>query len=64
MKNSHIILRIVLPILTKLLQKSQLREGIFQEVAKQSAEYLARPLFTSTLSSFGIIKISKKLQRN
>ena len=35
-KNSHVILRIVLPILTKFLQKSQIRRALFQEVAKQS----------------------------
>ena len=37
-KNSQVILRIVLPILTKFLQKSQIRRVLLQEVAKQSAE--------------------------
>ena len=36
-KNSQVILRIVLPILTKFLQKSQIRTVLLQEVAKQSA---------------------------
>jgi hypothetical protein len=37
-KNSQVILRIVLPILTKFLQKSQIRRALLQEVAKQSAK--------------------------
>ena len=37
-KNSQVILRIVLPILTKFLQKSQICRALLQEVAKQSAE--------------------------
>jgi hypothetical protein len=37
-KNSQVILRIVLAILTKFLKKTQLREGILQKVAKQSEE--------------------------
>ena len=37
-KNSKVILRIVLPILTKFLQKSQIRRALLQEVAKQSSE--------------------------
>jgi len=37
-KNSQVILWIDLPILTKFLQKSQIRRALLQEVAKQSAE--------------------------
>ena len=37
-KNSQIILRIVLPIPTKFLQKSQICRALLQEVAKQSVE--------------------------
>ena len=37
-KNSQVILRIALPILTKFLQKSQIRRARLQELAKQSAE--------------------------
>ena len=37
-KNSKVILRIFLPILTKLLQKSQSRRALLQEVAKQSSD--------------------------
>ena len=37
-KNSQVILRIVLPILTKFFQKSQICRALLQEVAKQSAK--------------------------
>ena len=37
-KNSKVILRIFLPILTKLLQKSQIRRALLQKVVKRSAE--------------------------
>ena len=37
-KKSQVILRIVLPILTKFLQKSQIRRVLLQEVTKQSPE--------------------------
>jgi hypothetical protein len=37
-KNSQIILRIVLPIVTKFLKKSQICRALLQEVAKQSTE--------------------------
>ena len=36
--NSQVILRIVLPILTKFLQKSQIPRALLQEVAKHFAE--------------------------
>ena len=36
-KNSQVILKIVLPILTKFLQKSQIHTALLQEKAKQSA---------------------------
>ena len=36
-KNSQVILRTVLPSLTKFLQKSQNISALFQEVAEQSA---------------------------
>ena len=35
-KNSQVIMGIVLPILTKFLQKSQIRTALLQEVAKHS----------------------------
>ena len=38
-KNSQVILQMVLPILTKFVQKSQIRRLLLKEVAKQSAEY-------------------------
>ena len=37
-ENSQAILCIILPILTKFLQKSQIRRALLQEVAKQSTE--------------------------
>ena len=37
-KNRQVILWIVLPILTKFLQRSQIRKALLHEVAKQPAE--------------------------
>ena len=52
-KNSQVILWIVLPILTKFLQKSQIGRALLQEVAKQICT-ITRLFFTSALSSFGL----------
>jgi hypothetical protein len=37
-KSSQVTLRIILPILTKVLQKSQIHRAILKNVAKQSAK--------------------------
>jgi len=56
-KIKTVILLSVLPILTKVFQKSQIFSALLQEMAKQSTELLV--LFNSTRSHFSLPRFSQ-----
>ena len=54
-KNSRVILRTVLPLLTKFLQKDQIHRVLLQELAKK-VRIITQLFFTFALRSFGLAK--------